>query len=176
MVQSSPRIGGGIFRSLLSPGPSCQLWHKYSNITKCTHSKKKPGGVCFGESGEQWEMPKDVDSLGTTSSISDIAICSLLIVLLLGLVERPGVSSPPETSHEHRNDHDQGHDCNDVADNVTARAFDVVVKLSTLHTAVSRAVVVSPAQVLMANSLLAVQVATTALATVAIVDDTLLTI
>lgn len=121
---------------------------------------------------------KGVSSLDATSLVSDIAICSLLIVLLFGLVEWPGVSPLPETSHthEHKNYGDQDHDCNDVANDITARALDVVVQLSTLHTAVARAVIVSPAQVLMANSLLAVQVATTALAAVAVVDDTLLTI
>lgn len=49
-----------------------------------------------------------------------------------------------------------------------------MVQFSTLHATVAGAVVVGPAQVLVADGLLAVQVSMTALAAVAIVDDALL--
>lgn len=110
------------------------------------------------------------------ASFSDIAICGLLVMLWLGFVERPGVSSPPQASHthEHEDDGDQDHNSDHVANHIAAGAFDVMVQFSTLHAAVAGAVVVGPAQVLVADGLLAVQVSMTALAAVAIVDDALL--
>lgn len=109
---------------------------------------------------------------------SDVAVCGLLVVCRLRLVERPGVLPPPQAGHAHENhdDGDQDHDGNHVADHIAAGALDVVVQFSALHTAVARAVVVGSAQVLVADGLLAVQVSTTALAAVAIVDDALLSI
>lgn len=127
------------------------------------------GGKCRGKR-QNWDV--DPDDFG----FSYVAVCGLLVIMWLGLVEGPGVLPPPQAchAHEHHDDGDQDDDGYHVADHVATGAFDVMVQFSTLYTAVPRAVIVSPAQVLVAYGLLAVQVATTALAAVAVVDDALL--
>lgn len=114
---------------------------------------------------------------GLPSSCSDVSVCSFLVVLL-GLVEGPGVPPPPEAgpTHEHHDERYQDHDGDDVADDIAARAFGVVVQFGALDAAVARAVVVRSAQVLVADGLLAVQVSPAALAPVAVVDHALLTV
>lgn len=108
-------------------------------------------------------------------SSSDVSVGGLLVVLLR-LVEGPGVPPPPEAghTHQHHDERDQDNDGDDVANNVAAGALGVVVQLCALDAAVSRAVVVRSAQVLVADGLLAVQVAPAALAPVAVVDHALL--
>lgn len=127
------------------------------------------GGKCRGKR-QNWDV--DPDDFG----FSYVAVCGLLVIMWLGLVEGPGVLPPPQAchAHEHHDDGDQDDDGYHVADHVATGAFDVMVQFSTLYTAVPRAVIVSPAQVLVAYGLLAVQVPTTALAAVAVVDDALL--
>lgn len=114
---------------------------------------------------------------GSLPSCSDVSVRSLLVVLL-GLVEGPGVPPPPEAghTHEHHDERHQDHDGDDVANDVAAGAFGVVVQLGALDAAVARAVVVRSAQVLVADGLLAVQMSPTALAPVAVVDHALLAV
>lgn len=139
--------------------------------------QEHPGKVGRGQGGRRCREKRRSKDM-VDFSFSDVAVRGLLVVRWLGLVERPGVLPPPQASHAHENhdDGDQDHDGNHVADHVAAGALDVVVKFSALHTAVARTVVVGSAQVLVADGLLAVQVSTTALTAVAIVDDTLLSV
>lgn len=123
------------------------------------------------------ETTGNATSQGCATSSSDVSVCGLLVVLL-GLVEGPGVPPPPQAghTHEHHDERDQDDDGDDVADDVAAGTLGVVVQLGALDAAVSRAVVVRATQVLVADSLLAVQVASAALASVAVVDHALLAI
>lgn len=146
----------------------CPLWHKYSI------SQRLPRARGHGELGGEGCSGRRAALVG---SDSDVAVGRLL-VRLPGLVEALGTVLPPSLEQvvacQGEQEDDEDYDGYDVAD-VAGAHFGVVAvaQLSALRAAVSRGMVASAAQVLVADGLAAEEAAPVALAPVAVIQGTM---